>query len=132
MLEIPEHRRRFLAEVRHARLLLEQARAEHRRALEQERGTLTTSRVRLREDRRQHRRVLDQVRSRMAEERRYHREALAANKWLLALVDRLLPLWGPPRRAGGRPPARIQPAPDARSGARPMGRPSAAPYPGAG
>ncbi len=133
MLEVPEHRRQLLAEVRRARTVLEEARGEHRRALNRERGRLAAARTRLREDLRQHRVVLDQVRARLAEDRRYHREALAANRWLLALVDLLLPRWQGPRArrpVGGA--GRIQPGPDAKSGARPMGRASAAPYPGPG
>jgi hypothetical protein len=134
MLEVPEHRRILLREVRRTQQMLREARGEHHRAVRQERMELASARSHLREQRRQHRLILDQVRSRLADDRHYHRRALAANRWLLALVDFLLPRWQSPalRRRAPAPRVQIQPAPDGKSGGGPMGRPLRAPYPGAG
>lgn len=83
MLNVPEHRRWLVREQRRNLEVL----GEHRRALGEERSRQRTHRRHLADEGRQHARILAEIREGLARERRYYRDAMAANKWLLALVD---------------------------------------------
>lgn len=86
MLEPREHRRILLRELRRNIHAL----GEHRRILEGERSSLRSHRELLKAERHQHHQVIAEIREHLSKERRYHKEMLAANKWLLALVDAIL------------------------------------------
>lgn len=63
---------------------------EHTRSLRQERLAARAARTRLSEEARQHHRILSQIREGASRDRRMHRRALAENRWLLRLADRML------------------------------------------